>query len=90
MSTLHVADTGVFVAMGQPSNGRYQAVRRFARRNSVTFVIPERVYDELTTARDDVQTPPIDVAIDEEWVTIAEPLEFSQPIVSRARDTEIL
>lgn len=44
MNALHVADTGLFVAMGRPTNSRYQAVRRFARRNDVTFVIPERVY----------------------------------------------
>lgn len=49
MSTLHIADTGLFVAMGQPSNSRYQAVRRFARRNDITFVLPERVYEEVTS-----------------------------------------
>ena len=48
MSRLHIADSGLFVAMGQPSNSRYQAVRRFASRNDITFVLPERVYEELT------------------------------------------
>ena len=48
MSRIHIADTGLFVAMGQPSNSRYQAVRRFARRNDITFVLPKRVYEELT------------------------------------------
>jgi len=64
VSRLHIADTGLFVAMGQPSNSRYQAVRQFARRNDVT----------------------IDAAIDEGWATVAAPLEFSEPVVSRVMD----
>ncbi len=82
MIRLHIADTGLFVAMGQPSNSRYQAVRRFARRNNVTFVLPERVYEELTVDDPDVEAPPID----EGWATVAAPLEFSKPVVSRVMD----
>ena len=72
--------------MGQPSNGRYQAVRRFARHNDVVFVLPERVYEELTVDDSDVEALPVDAAIDEDWVEVAAPLEFSLPIVSRAMD----
>lgn len=86
MSRLHIADTGLFVAMGQPSNSRYQAVRRFARRNDVTFVLPERVYAELTGDDPDVEAPPVEAAIEEGWATVAAPLEFSDPIVSRVMD----
>jgi hypothetical protein len=86
VSRLHVADTGLFVAMGQPSNSRYQAVGRFARRNDTTFVLPERVYDELTANDPDVETLPVDASIDEGWTTVASPLEFSDPVVSRAMD----
>ncbi|WP_251331463.1 hypothetical protein [Haloplanus pelagicus] len=86
MSRLHIADTGLFVAMGQSSNSRYQAVRRFARRNDVTFVLPERVYEELTIDDPDVENPPVDTAIDEGWATVAAPLEFSEPVVSRVMD----
>jgi hypothetical protein len=63
--------------MGQPSNSRYQAVRRFDRRNDVTFVLPERVYEELTIDDPDVEEVPIDTAIDEVLATVAPPLEFS-------------
>jgi hypothetical protein len=83
VSWLHIADTGLFVAMGQPSNSRYQAVRRFARRNNLTFVLPERVYEELTVDDTHVEDVPIDTAIDEGWATVAAPLKFSEPIVSR-------
>ena len=86
MSRLHIADTGLFVAMGQPSNSRYQAVRRFARRNDVTFVLPERVYEELTVDDPNVEDVPVDAAIDEGWATVAAPPEFSESIVSRVMD----
>ena len=86
MSALHIADTGMFVAMGQPSNSRYQAVRRFARRNDIIFVLPERVYEELTVDDPDVEEVPVDTAIDEGWATVAAPLEFSESIVSRTMD----
>lgn len=86
MTSLHIADTGLFVAMGHPSNRRYQAVQRFAKRHDVTFVLPERVYDELTGEREEIKGPPVDTAIEEGWARIAAPLEFSEPIVSRAMD----
>jgi len=86
VSRLHIADTGLFVAMGQPSNSRYQAVRRFARRNDIIFVLPERVYEELTIDDPDVEEVPIDTGIGEGWATVAAPLEFSEPIVSRTMD----
>ncbi|MGB9985600.1 hypothetical protein [Salarchaeum japonicum] len=86
MSALHIADTGLFVAMGQPSNSRYQAVRRFARLNDVTFVLPDRVYEELTVNDPDIEEPPIDTAIDEDLATVAASLEFSDPVVSRVMD----
>ena len=86
MSRLHIADTGLFVAMGQPSNSRYQAVRRFARRNDIAFILPERVYEELTVNEPNVEEVPVDTAIDEGWATVAAPLEFSEPVVSRVMD----
>lgn len=48
MSALHIGDAGLFLATEQLLNSRYQAVRRFARHNDVTLVLPERVYGELT------------------------------------------
>jgi hypothetical protein len=72
--------------MGQLSNNRYKAVRRFACQNHITFVLPERVYEELTVDEPDVEAPPVDAAIDKGWATVAPPLEFSDPLVSRAMD----
>ena len=86
MSTLHIADTGLFVAMGQPSNSRFQAVRQFARRNDITFVLPKRVYEELTPDSSTTRTTPVETAIDEGWATVANLLTFSRPVVSRVMD----
>lgn len=85
----HLADTGFLLALGSPSNERYQRVRTFAERNDLTFLIPERVYDELTDAagdRFDADTLPVDVAIDEGWVRVGDPLEYTNPLVSKTMD----
>ncbi len=86
MSRLHIADTGLFVAMGRPSNSRYQAVRRFARRNGVTFVLHERVYEELTVDESDVEAPPVDTAIDDgcEVRRLASAFEVSDTVRDQA------
>lgn len=86
MSPLHVADTGLFVAMGQPSNPRYRAVRSFARRNDITFTLPEQVYDELAVGEDPEVTPPVDVAIGEGWVDVVQSVDYTNPFVSRTMD----
>lgn len=85
MSAIHVADTGLFVAIGQPTNPRYRALRSFAGRNEITFVLPEQVYDELTVD-DSADPPPIDTAIQEGWAEIAEPIDYTNSFVSNAMD----
>jgi hypothetical protein len=73
-----------------PSKERYQRVRTFARRNDLGFVVPERVYEELTSAdsseRLTAEPIPVDVAIDEGWVRVADPLEYTNPLVSKTMD----
>ncbi|MFW6320550.1 MAG: hypothetical protein ACOC0Z_01760 [Halohasta sp.] len=86
MKAIHIADTGLFVAMGNESKRRYQVVRTFARRNGLTFAVPERVYDELTVDSTDAERLPVDAAIDEGWVRVADPLSYSIPLVSRTMD----
>jgi hypothetical protein len=72
--------------MGQESNSRYRAVRRFARRNGVTFVLPERVAEELSVDVPGTRQLPVETAIEEGWVTVAEPLDFTRSVVSRTMD----
>lgn len=86
MTSIHIADTGLFVALGQPSNRRYRAVRTFAYQNDITFVLPERVYKELTVPDDDTETPPVDTAIAEDWVRIGPSLDYTDSLVSSVMD----
>jgi hypothetical protein len=86
VSEIHIADTGLLVAAGQPSNSRYQALRGYARRNDLVFVVPERVYDELTTEDGDADPPAVDTAIDEGWVKVADSLDYTESLVSKAMD----
>lgn len=85
MSALHVADTGLFVAIGQPSNPRHRAVRSFAARNGISFVFPEHVYDELTVDNS-ADPPPVDTAIEEGWAEIDERIDYTDSVVSTAMD----
>ena len=90
MSAIHIADTGFFVALGAPSNDRYQRVRTFANRNEIVFMIPKRIYEELTGADDseiiEAESIPINVAIDDDWVRVAKLLEYTNPVVSKTMD----
>lgn len=83
-----IADTGLFIACGRQQNNKYTALERFARRNDITFVIPQRVYDELGGAPDR-STPgqmPIDSAIDAGWVAVADEPNYADSKVSRVMD----
>lgn len=83
-----VADTGLFVACGRQQNSKYTALERFARQNEITFVVPQRVYDELGGAPDR-STPsqtPINSAIESGWVTVASEPDYTNSIVSTVMD----
>lgn len=84
MSVTHIADTGFIVPLGQPTNPRYQRVRTFAERNEIVFLIPERVYEELTEPASETAT--IDIAIEKGWVAVSDPLDYSVPLVSKTMD----
>lgn len=83
-----VADTGLFVACGRQQNNKYTALERFAQRNDFSFVIPQRVYDELGGApnRSTPGQTPINSAIDAGWVTVAEEPDYTNNTVSQVMD----
>jgi hypothetical protein len=83
-----VGDSGLFIACGRQQNNKYIALERFSRRYDITFVIPQRVYEELGGAPDR-STPgqtPINSAIDAGWVTVADDLDYTNSMVSRVMD----
>ena len=65
-------------------------MRVFAKRNEIVFVVPEYVHEELTGAEaseiNEAEAIPVDVAIDDGWVRIADPLEYANPLVSKTMD----
>jgi hypothetical protein len=87
-SVVWIADTGLFIACGRQQNNKYTALERFTRQNELTFVLPQRVYDELGGAPDR-STPgqtPINSAIDAGWVTVADAPDYTNSVVSRVMD----
>lgn len=87
-SVAWIADSGLFIACGRQQNNKYAALERFAAQNDLTFVIPQRVYDELGGAPDR-STPrqtPINSAIDAGWVRIADGPDYTKGTVSRVMD----
>ena len=87
-SVAWVADTGLFIACGRQQNNKYTALEHFAQRNGLTFVIPQRVYEELGGAPDR-STPgqtPINSAIDAGWVTVANEPEYTNNTVAQVMD----
>ena len=87
-SVTWVADTGLFIACGRQQNNKYTALERFAQRNDLTFVVPQRVYEELGGApnRSTPGQTPINSAIDAGWVTIADEPNYTNSTVSRVMD----
>jgi hypothetical protein len=87
-SVAWVADTGLFIACGRQQNTKYTALERFAQRNDLTFVIPQRVYDELGGApnRSTPGQMPINSAIDAAWVTVADEPDYTNSAVSQVMD----
>jgi hypothetical protein len=83
-----VVDTGLFVACGRQQNNKYVALERFARRNDLTLLIPERVYEELggAPARSTPGQTPIDSAIESGWVTVADPPDYTNSTVASVMD----
>ncbi|MFH5800517.1 hypothetical protein [Haladaptatus sp. CMAA 1911] len=86
MSNIHIADSGMFIALGQPTNSRYQHVRAFVRKNDIVFLLPERVYEEIAGTTGETKRPLIETAIEEGWAQIADPLDYTISVVSQAMD----
>lgn len=83
-----IADSGLFIACGRQQTNKYTALARFAQHHESTFVIPQRVYEELGSAPDR-STPgqtPINSAIDTGWVTVADALDYTNPRVAAVMD----
>jgi hypothetical protein len=83
-SVAWVTDTELFVARGRQHNNSNTAFERFANRNDLTFVIPQRVYGKLGGApeRSTPGQTPINIARDAGWVRVADEPDSANSTVS--------
>ncbi len=90
MRTVYIADTGVFVRCGGPDNEKFQRLGRALRQAGVSLLIPQRVYEELggdpTTETYPSGSIPYGDGFEEEWITVAEGLDYTNPLVSTVMD----
>jgi hypothetical protein len=47
MTTVYIADTGVFIRYGGPDRDKFQRLRRALQQSGVSLRVPQRVYEEL-------------------------------------------
>lgn len=81
----HVADTGVFVWIGgpqpdRPGPSKFETFGQLATKNGIVFTISRHAYEELTEDTASgyaMQGSFIEAAIEDSWVTVAEPLDFT-------------
>ena len=90
MTTVYVADTGVFVRCGGPDKDKFQRLRRALRQAGVSLRIPQRVYEELggDPAADEYPSgdTPYPDGFEEGWIVVADELEYANPLVSTVMD----
>jgi len=90
MTTVYVADTGVFVRCGGPDREKFQRLRRSVRQAAVSLHIPQRVYEELggDPAADAYPSGniPYPDGFEEGWIVVADELDSSTSVVSTVMD----
>lgn len=90
MTTVFVADTGVFVRCGGPDKEKFQRLRRAVRQAGVSLRIPQRVYEELggdpkADAYPSGDIPSLD-GFNEGWIVVADELDYANSLVSTVMD----
>jgi len=90
MTTVYIADTGVFVRCGGPDKDKFQRLRRAVRQAGISLRIPQRVYEELggDPAADEYPSGniPYPDGFEEGWIVIADELDYANPLVSTVMD----
>ena len=84
VETAHIIDSGVLIKVGGPANRKFEALRGFARRNDITFLVPKRVVAELEQG---AASDRLERARDEGWAErYAEDLNYANPAISDTMD----
>jgi len=90
MTTVYVADTGVFVRCGGPDKDKFERLCRALQQAGVSLRIPQRVYEELggDPAADEYPSEniPYPDGFEEGWIVVADELDYTNPLVSTVMD----
>lgn len=81
----HVIDTNLFIEFER--NDAVALLERIATEYEVVFLIPRRVYEELTPENLPYDSPPVDDAIEDRWVRVIDTIDYANPVVSDTMDT---
>jgi hypothetical protein len=82
-----VIDTSILIAMGGPTNRRYQSFEQFVTRRGITVMVPGRVAEELGESPDAYmyQQDRLQSAQDAGWLTPGQ-IDFSKPRIAEVVD----
>lgn len=90
MKTVYVADTGVFVRCGGPTNEKFQRLRRAVQQAGVSLLVPRQVYEELggdpTVDAYPTGTIPYPDGLEEGWIIVADEPDYTRSLVSTVMD----
>lgn len=83
-ASAHILDSDCFIVYER--HGDVSLLEQVASDSGIAFRLPPRVYDELTPNDLPYDTPPIDDAIEEGWVTLIDDIDYADPTVSTTMD----
>jgi hypothetical protein len=90
MTTVYIADTGVFIRCGGPDNDKFQRLRRALQQAGASLHIPQRIYEELggDPAADEYPSGniPYPDGLEEGWIVVANELDYTSPLISKVMD----
>lgn len=90
MTTVYIADTGVFVRCGGPDNEKFQRLSRALQAAGVSLLLPQRVYEELGGDPVGAEYPSGNISysdgFEEGWLTVADDLDYTSSLVSTVMD----
>ncbi|MFD1632144.1 hypothetical protein ACOZ4L_16725 (plasmid) [Haloplanus ruber] len=90
MTTIYIADTGVFVRCGGPDKDKFHRLRRALRQAGVSLSVPQRVYEELGGDPAAEEYPSANIpypdGFEEGWIAVADELNYANPLVSTVMD----
>lgn len=81
---VHVVDTNLFILFERTDE--LSLLERAVSEYDVEFVVPERVYEELTPEAIPYDRPPVEQAIEDGWLRVLEGIDYANPVVSATMD----